>query len=131
MKDASHQNFLDVVDVHVAVIDDNESILDAAKLWLSEHFEVSTHLCAEDFLLHFKSQVAMPTCLILESDLPGKSGTELLNHLHQVGHFIPTIFLTAHPIDKLSHLFPGHAVQQLLKPLDGHVLLKAIRQSLV
>jgi len=106
--------------VRVAV----ESLLDAAGL------EAKCFGSARDFLSAVSS-VDVPTCLVLDVQLPGGSGLDLQRELHARGSSLPIVFITGHAdIQTCVQAIKGGAVEFLLKPLRGRDLLAAIEKAL-
>jgi FixJ family two-component response regulator len=68
-------------------------------------------------------------CFVLDLDLPGMSGLELLQGLRSAGITRPVIFITAH--DDLQRSRAARAgVSCLLKPFSGTALLHAVNAAL-
>ncbi len=114
----------------VFVVDDDESVREAI-CNLLESVELNARLfgSTEDFI---KAQrPAVPSCLVLDVRLPGRSGLEFQEELKKSGVEIPIIFITAHgDIPMTSRAMKAGAVEFLPKPFQKHDLLAAIRQAL-
>jgi DNA-binding response OmpR family regulator len=69
---------------------------------------------------------ARPAVLILDLILPGMSGFNVLEHIHQHQMSVPIVIITANPLhhDSLHH--PG-IMQVLFKPFRIEELLNAVR----
>ncbi|TWT94707.1 response regulator transcription factor [Stieleria varia] len=69
-------------------------------------------------------------CLVLDVNLPGMSGFELLEHLIPNGGSLPTIFITSHDApafrDRAASL---GACSYHPKPFLGRVLLNAVQEA--
>ena len=115
----------------VAVIDDNDGILDALQLMLEiQGWSVRTYRTGEDFLSDLNDQA--PMCLILDPHLPGMSGDELVRLIATSSHNIPIIGLTARPNSAISRAMGARGVVVMLtKPVSGDELLKHIGSILV
>ncbi len=72
-----------------------------------------------------------PCCLVLDVQLPGRSGLEVQRALAEAGARIPTVFVTAHgDIPMTVQAMKAGAVEFLEKPFDDEALLAAVRQAL-
>ena len=82
---------------------------------------------------HFMLEVgdAAPGCVVLDVRMPGPSGFELQQALHERGITLPIIFLTGHgDIEMGVRAMKAGAVDFLTKPVEGPVLLDAVRNAL-
>jgi len=69
--------------------------------------------------------------ILLDSDLPGKSGLELLEHVRRRDAKIPVIIATAHDsIDDEQRYLQAGATCYLTKPLDTEAFVEDIRHFL-
>lgn len=92
-------------------------------------FRVVALAGAEDFLAAYSPE--QPACLILETELPGMSGLELLDELIYREWSIPAIFVTAHGTVPLAvSAVKKGALQFLEKPVRDAVVLEHIVQAL-
>src|SRR5215467_795571 len=79
----------------VYVVDDDESVRRAlGSLVRSAGLTVQTFPSAQEFLAFQRPDV--PSCLVLDVQLPGLSGLELQEDLAKANVDIPIIFLTGH-----------------------------------
>ena len=114
----------------IAIVEDDASFRRAiARLLRVSGFEADTFASAEDFL---NSALAEShACLILDLNLPGMSGFELVDRLSAAAPSRPVIFITAQDEESLrerASLIPNTAY--LRKPFVGGVLLEAVRSLL-
>jgi FixJ family two-component response regulator len=113
--------------IHVAVLDDEPSIRTALiRLLTAAGMAVVTYETASQFFNAVGIKV--PDCLVLDFQMPGMSGLEVLKELNQRGIRIPTIIITGHD-DKTARdacIEAGAAACQL-KPLDAEQLIGTIR----
>jgi len=73
----------------------------------------------------------LAACLVLDIQLPGLSGFELRRRLAAAGLARPVIFITAHDEPSTRHEAEGSGcIAYLRKPVEGTVLLAAIRRAL-
>jgi len=71
-----------------------------------------------------------PSCIVLDLQMPGMNGIDVIRFLAECGVDIPTIVVTAHdePATRNKCLGAG-AAAYLRKPLDADELLKAIEDA--
>jgi FixJ family two-component response regulator len=114
----------------IFVVDDDPSVRKALKrLLCSAGYEVTTFGSAEEVLTSDRGE--LPGALIIDMRMPGLSGLELQRELAGSGSRAPVIFITAYRDDQARTLaHQAGAVAYLEKPVDGEVLLEAIRASL-
>jgi FixJ family two-component response regulator len=114
----------------IAVVDDEESVRKAVvRLLQAAGHTARGFATGSDFLQHWLDDP--PECLLLDLQMPGLSGADVLRALNRSGAHIPTIIVTAHdsPGAREECLRLG-AVAYLCKPLDERVLLAALRSAL-
>ena len=114
----------------VYVVDDDLSAREGvAGLIRSAGLMAKTFESGEEFLAAPRSKV--PSCLVLDINLPGVSGLDLQQELAKSRPQVPIIFLTGHgDIPMTVRAVKAGAVNFLTKPVDEDDLLKAIRHSL-
>ena len=117
--------------VSVAVVDDDESVLDSVKVVLENQDWITlTYSSGEEFLTDLKQH--KPDCIILDSNLPGLSGVAVALAISNSYDFIPIIVLTAYPASpqtiKIKNL---GAREVLVKPITAEVLIEHIQQALL
>jgi|SRR6185503_14397678 len=114
----------------VAIVDDDEAMLDALKGLLKEAgFPARAFTSAEEFLRSGEQQHT--GCLIADIRMPGMSGLDLQARLKADSIDIPIIFITAHGDQhmRMQALRSG-AVEFLAKPFDDEILLESVRAAL-
>ena len=114
----------------VYVVDDDVSAREGvASLIRSAGLNTKTFASGQEFLASPRAQ--LPSCLVLDVNLPGLSGLEVQKVLIKSGAHIPVIFLTGHgDIPMTVSAVKAGAVDFLTKPFDDEALLAAIRQTL-
>jgi FixJ family two-component response regulator len=114
----------------IYVVDDNLSVCRALSLLLKSHgFEVETFMRAADFLA-FK-HLKLPSCLVLDIQLPDMNGLKLQEVMEQRGIFIPIVFITGHgSIPQSVRGMKAGAIDFLTKPFTKEKLLNAIAQAI-
>ena len=81
----------------VHVIDDDASFLTAMERRLKHAgYEVATYPSALHLLERLPSE-SVPTCILLDVQIPGLDGPALQSRLSELGSTLPIIFLTGHP----------------------------------
>src|ERR1700745_1263404 len=114
----------------VYVVDDDVSVREAVGgLIRSAGLSVKTFASAQESLGSLREEV--PSCLVLDIQLPGINGFELQQELAAKDVKIPIIFLTGHGDIPMSvRAIKAGAVEFLTKPFDGEYLLEAIRNAI-
>jgi CheY-like chemotaxis protein len=83
----------------VAVVDDDQSVIEVAKRALSDHgVTVEGFLDGESFMEYVNTVERVPECILLDVNMHGMGGFEILKAIKEIGGDIarvPVIFLTA------------------------------------
>ncbi|MFH2137315.1 MAG: response regulator [Candidatus Omnitrophota bacterium] len=110
----------------IYVVDDDVSVCRALRLLLEAHgFKVQAFACSEDFLSFKHPKV--PSCLVLDIQLPDMNGLTLQEIMAQKGMFIPIVFITGHGDIPMSVKgIKAGAVDFLPKPFTNTKLLAAV-----
>ncbi len=114
----------------VFVVDDDASTRDSLKdLIGSAGLNVQTFASAQEFLTSPRRDV--PTCLVLDVQLPGLSGLDLQQELAKADAQIPIIFITGHGDIPMSvRAMKAGAIEFLTKPFRDDDLLNAVEQAI-
>ena len=114
----------------VFVVDDDASVRRAIqRLIESVGLHVESFGSANEFLQANRSDV--PSCLVLDIRLPGKSGLELQRELAETNIRIPIIFITSHgDVPMTVRAMKAGAVEFLTKPFRDQDLLDAVQLAL-
>ena len=114
----------------VAILDDDQSVRTAISRLLKTS-EMSVDLFATSVELLNSLERGTPDCLVLDLQMPGMNGIDVMNYLSHTGSRVPTIVITAHdgPGSRESCVAAG-ATAYLRKPLDADELLKAIADAI-
>ncbi|MFM0228862.1 response regulator transcription factor [Paraburkholderia sediminicola] len=119
------------LDQIVAVVDDDESVRRAIKRLLrSVGIEAETFPSGEAFLDRLSSAPSCrPACVIVDFEMPGISGLELLRRLAPAG--VPVILMTGNdaPVVCEEALAIG-AAGCLRKPINGDALMRGVEEAL-
>jgi len=114
----------------IAIIDDDDEVRSATEnLIQSCGMETCAFESAQAFL--DSSAATASECLITDVQMPGMSGMELSKTLMDRGIYVPTIFITAYPEERLRQQADTlGAVGFFSKPFDAGRLLKCIGLAL-
>jgi len=114
----------------IYIVDDDISVCRALSLLLKSHgFKVETFARAADFLA-FK-RLELPSCLVLDIQLPDINGLTLQEIMTRQGIMIPIIFITGHGDIPMSvKTMKAGAIDFLPKPFTKKKLLSAITQAI-
>ena len=109
----------------VVVVDDDEAVRDSLKTLLElQSFKVETFETCQEFL---RAHTSDADCLVLDINLPGMSGLELMETMKRGKRSLPTILITARCDNAIRDRAKAlGAVALLEKPIDFSGLLTAI-----
>ena len=115
----------------VHVVDDDASFRKAIERRLKHAgYDVATYASAEHLLDCLPSE-NIPSCILLDVQIPELSGPELQGRLSELGSTLPIIFLTGHPdIPVTVRAIKAGADDFLTKPVSSEVLLQAIERAI-
>jgi two-component system response regulator FixJ len=115
----------------VCIVDDDDGVRNSARRLLEAYdIEAMGYGSGSNFLSHYRR--GQFGCLILDINLPGPSGLEILVHLRGTAHDdIPVIVITGrgHPALKEQVLTAG-ASAYLDKPVEAETLVKIVEELL-
>ena len=114
----------------VTVVDDDESVRVAlGRLLTTSGLEVATFASGREFLDSIATR--RPDCLILDVDMPGMTGPDVLRALSESGTSIPVIVIAgrAEPQTE-ARCLRANALAYLLKPIDQRILLDMVALAL-
>src|SRR6516225_3671085 len=114
----------------VYVLDDDVSVREAVGgLIRSAGLCVKTFASAQETLASLRKE--LPSCLVLDIQLPDINGLELQRELVSKDIQMPIIFLTGHGDIPMSvRAIKAGALEFLTKPFDDEYLLEAIREAI-
>jgi FixJ family two-component response regulator len=115
----------------VHVVDDDASFRTAIERRLKRAgYEVATYASAQHLLERLPSET-VPSCILLDVQLPGLDGPALQGRLNELGSTLPIIFLTGHPdIATTVRTIKAGADDFLIKPVSSDNLLRAIELAM-
>jgi len=114
----------------IAIVDDEVSMLRALRRLLrAAGFTSETYTSADEFLRSgLQPDVG---CLVLDVQMPGMTGVDLLVHLAVAGVTLPVIIIMACADGQTRlHAEQASVVAYLCKPFEEDALLEAIRRAL-
>src|ERR1700757_1406338 len=114
----------------IYVVDDDIAVRESVgRLIRSAGMNVKAFATVREVLASLKKEV--PSCLVLDIQLPDIDGFELQEQLARKDLQIPIIFLTGHGDIPMSvRAIKAGALEFLTKPFDDEYLLKAIRSAI-
>jgi FixJ family two-component response regulator len=114
----------------IAVLDDEPKMSQALCRLLKTHdFETVSFTFAEDLFADCAS--GLPDCLLLDLQMPGVNGFEVLERLAAQRTPMPVIVITGHDQpDNAEKVRALGAVDYLLKPIKDETLMEAIKSAL-
>ena len=107
----------------IIIIEDELAVQRGLTTWLSDEYDIKCFNSAEEFLesinnLEFKIEI--PTCILLDFQMPGMSGVELQNRLRQMNSTYPIAFMSGNAKQAdIIDAWHGGAVDFILKPFSG------------
>ncbi|MDH3628179.1 MAG: response regulator transcription factor [Acidobacteriota bacterium] len=112
----------------VWIVDDDEAVCDSLQLLLKTvGLNARTFPDGKSFLDQFDD--SNPGCVVVDLRMPGMSGLELQDALHQKQSLLPVIFITGHgTVDSAVHAMRAGAIDFLQKPFNDDELLETIQR---
>jgi two-component system response regulator FixJ len=113
----------------VIVVDDDAAVRNSLKFSLEvEGFAVLAYADGLEYLK--ESAISRGKCLVIDQNMLGMSGLEVLATLRGRNVHIPAILITSHPNPILSQRAASAGVSIVEKPLLGSALIDGIRHAL-
>lgn len=114
----------------VYVVDDDASVRESLRRIIKSHgIQVTTFESAREFLDWTRPEV--PACLLLDVQMPDKTGFQLQEELVTNEVNLPIVFMTAHgDIPMTVKAMQKGAVNFLQKPVNDDQLLETIRMAI-
>jgi FixJ family two-component response regulator len=115
----------------VFIVDDDVSVRESlSSLIRSAGLRVEVFASARDFLARPRAEV--PSCLVLDVQLPDLSGLDLQRRMSEGHNEIPIVFITGHgDIPTTVTAMKGGAIEFLTKPLSANDIMAAIHQAIL
>jgi FixJ family two-component response regulator len=114
----------------ICIVDDDLPLLDALAFSLAaDGNRVEIYMSAEALLADLQ-RVRSSACLVLDEQLPGRSGLDLYAYLTgEIGIAIPAVLITSSPAPRLRQRAAALDVAIVEKPLVDEQLVHAIRKA--
>lgn len=107
----------------VIIVEDDAALRQGLTDWLSHDHEVASFESAEDFLAalnDFEFEYGIPTCMLLDFQMPGMTGVALQSELKLLNIEFPIIFMSGNAQQAdIIEAWRGGAIDFLLKPFAG------------
>jgi FixJ family two-component response regulator len=115
----------------VVVVDDDISVRESLELLIqNEGWRPALFESAQEFLERLPNIV--PSCLILDVNLPDLSGLDIQQRMSDERSSIPIIFVTGYgDIPTSVRAMKAGAAEFLTKPLDDAVVIQSIREAVL
>ena len=101
-------------------MDDDLDVRDGLEAWLTQDYQVANFDSAESLLsaiTNFDLEDGVPTCILLDFQMPGLNGVELQLNLKQINIEFPIIFMSGNAKQSdVIDAWHGGAVDFILKP---------------
>lgn len=112
--------------MHVAILDDDQSVRTAIGRVLRMS-DMTVDACGTSLELFDAMAEKNPDCLVLDLQMPGMNGFDVMKYLDRRGLRVPTIVISAEDeAQSRENCLVAGAMAYLRKPLDADELLKAI-----
>jgi FixJ family two-component response regulator len=115
----------------VVVVDDDISVRESLELLIqNEGWQPALFESAQEFLAQLPTVV--PSCLILDVNLPDLSGLDIQQRISDEKSSTPIIFITGYgDIPTSVKAMKAGAAEFLTKPLDDGILIEAVREAVI
>jgi FixJ family two-component response regulator len=104
----------------VIIVDDDLDVREGLEAWLTQNYQVKNFDSAESFLSalsNFDFKDGVPTCILLDFQMPGMNGVELQQNLKHINIEFPIIFMSGNAKQSdVIDAWHGGAVDFILKP---------------
>lgn len=113
----------------VAIVDDNIAVLQSLKFLLElDGYEVIAYVSATSFLA---DRTARPACLIVDYNMPGMTGLQLVAELRRQGDRIPVLLMCGLLAPDIVARATELEIRRLLeKPVEPDDFLKIVAEVL-
>jgi two-component system response regulator FixJ len=118
-------------DTVIAIVDDDEAVRGSLQLLLqSLGWQTTVFDSAEHFQSHLEG-IGVPGCLLLDLDMPGMNGADLLEDLAVKRPSLPVVVISGLSDSPLAaRARRSGALDVLSKPFDADVLKRSIERAL-
>jgi two-component system response regulator FixJ len=117
--------------VRIAVIDDDEAVLDSLRLYFArQNIETACFASAKEFLSTIEGGQRFD-CIVSDVRMPGMSGLDLVHRLKSGGLLTPVVLITGHgDVDMAVAAIKVGAFDFIEKPFDEARLLASIKNAI-
>ncbi len=116
----------------VIIVEDEIAVRQALTDWLSQEHQVSVFESAEEFLASYQDfdfEDGVPTCILLDFQMPGMTGVELQANLKLLNIDCPIIFMSGNAQQSdVIDAWRGGAIDFILKPFSGTQVDEALKK---
>ena len=117
--------------LRVILVEDDNDLRDSLTDWLSKEYVVTQFDSAEALLgalNNFDLEDGIPTCILLDFQMPGMNGVELQTKLKEMNIEFPIIFTSGNAQQAdIIEAWHGGAADFLLKPFTGEKVSQALK----
>jgi FixJ family two-component response regulator len=117
--------------LRVILVEDDADLRDSLTDWLSKEYVVTQFDSAEALLgalNNFDLEDGIPTCILLDFQMPGMNGVELQTKLKEMNIEFPIIFTSGNAQQAdIIEAWHGGAADFLLKPFTGEKVSQALK----
>lgn len=121
--------------LRVIIVDDEPDIREGLESWLSVDYQTQSFASAELFLAaldDFEFEDGLPTCMLLDFEMPGMNGVALQSTLKQINIAFPIIFMSGNARQSdIINAWHGGAVDFMLKPFTAHQVSDCLAKAFV
>jgi FixJ family two-component response regulator len=115
----------------VILVEDDTALRASLTDWLSKEYLVTQFASAEDLLEAFHNfdfEDGVPTCILLDFQMPGMNGVELQTTLKEMNIEFPVIFTSGNAQQAdIIDAWHGGAIDFLLKPFTGEKVSQVLQ----
>ena len=113
----------------VIVVDDDSAVRNSLKFSLEiEGFAVRIHASAEELLR--TDDLGACQCFIVDQDMPGTTGLELVAALRRRGIQVPAVMISGRVTPALTRQALAAGIALIEKPLLGNGLIERVRSAI-
>jgi len=117
--------------LRVILVEDDAALRGSLADWLSKEYLVTQFVSAEDLLgaiNNFDLEDGIPTCILLDFQMPGMSGVELQTKLREMNIEFPVVFTSGNAQQAdIIDAWHGGANDFLLKPFTGEKVSQVLQ----
>ena len=121
--------------MRVIIVDDEPDLREGLENWLSCDYQTQSFASAELFLQaldDFEFEDGLPTCILLDFEMPGMNGVELQTKLKQINIEFPIIFVSGNAKQAdIINAWHGGAVDFVLKPFTAKKISDSLEKVLL